>query len=154
MNEEEVQQAVISALERVIDEDTDLLRFDVNERSIFHRLRMYLQEAVSDPWDVDVEYNRIGEDDDVTKRLPEEILQDERQGTVYPDVIIHQRGSEDDNLLVIEAKKSENPSDGDRQKIRSYMQHLDYDYALFVKFDTGQDFEELVYSCEWSYHEQ
>ena len=149
MNEEEVQQAVISALERVIEEDRDLLRFDVNERSITHCLGMYLQEAVSDPWDVDVEYNRIGEEDDVTKRLPEEMLQGETQGTVYPDVIIHQRGSEEDNLLVIEAKKSGNSSDGDRQKIRAYQQHLDYDYGLFVRFDTGPDFEEPGYSCEW-----
>lgn len=149
MNEEEVRQAVSIALERVIDVDTDLLRFDVNERSITHCLGMYLQEAVSDPWDVDVEYNRIGEEDDVTKRLPEEMLQGETQGTVYPDVIIHQRGSEEDNLLVIEAKKSGNSSDGDRQKIRAYQQHLDYDYGLFVRFDTGPDFEEPGYSCEW-----
>jgi hypothetical protein len=77
MNEEEVQQAVISALERVIEEDRDLLRFDVNERSITHCLGMYFQAAVSNPWDVDVEYNRIGEDDDVTNRLPEEILQNQ-----------------------------------------------------------------------------
>jgi hypothetical protein len=34
------------------------------------------------------------------------------------------------------------------------MQHLDYDYGLFVRFDTGQDFEELGYSCEWSYYER
>lgn len=149
MNEEEVQQAVISALERVIDEDTDLLRLDVNERSITHCLGMYLQEAVCDSWDVDVEYNRIGEDDDVTKRLPEEMLQEVSQGTVYPDVIIHQRGSEDDNLLVIEAKKSGNSSDGDHQKIRAYLQYLDYDYGLFVRFDTGQDYEDPGYSCQW-----
>lgn len=85
----------------------------------------------------------------MTKRLPEEMLQDESQGTVYPDVIIHQRGSEDDNLLLIEAKKSGNSSDGDRQKIRAYLQHLDYDYGLFVRFDTEQDLEEPGYSCEW-----
>lgn len=149
MNEEEVQQAVISALERVINEDADLLRFDLNERSITHCLGMYLQEAVSDPWDVDVEHNRIGEGDDVTKQLPEEMLQEESQGTVYPDVIIHQRGSEDDNPLVIEAKQSGNSSDGDRQKIRAYLQYLDYDYELFVRFDTEHDLEEPGYSCEW-----
>lgn len=110
---------------------------------------MYLQEAVSDPLDVDVEYNRIGEEDDVTKRLLEERFHDEGQGTVYPDVIIHQRGSEEDNLLVIEAKKVGKSSDGDRQKIRAYLQYLDYDYGLFMRFDTGQDFEEPGYSCEW-----
>jgi hypothetical protein len=149
MNKEEVRQAVSAALQRVRDEDTDLLRLDVNERSITHCLGMYLQEAVNDPWDVDVEYNRIGEDDDVTKRLPEEMLQDESQGAVYPDVIVHQRGSEDDNLLVIEAKKSSNSTDGDRQKIQAYLQHLDYDFGLFVRFDTGQEFEEPGYSYEW-----
>ena len=85
----------------------------------------------------------------MTKRLPEEMLQEERKGAVYLDVIIHQRGSEDDNLLVIEAKKSGNSSDGDHQKIRAYLQHLDYDYGLFVRFDTGQDFEDPGYSCEW-----
>ena len=55
MNKEEVQQAVSVALERVTDENTDLLRFNINERSITRRLGMYLQEAVSEPWDVDVE---------------------------------------------------------------------------------------------------
>lgn len=149
MNEDEVRQAVTFALETVVQEDDRLLRFDVNERSITHRLGMYLQEVVNGPWDVDVEYNRIGETDNVTKRLPEEMLQNESQGTVYPDVIIHQRGSEENNLLVIEAKKSGNSSDGDRQKIRAYQQHLDYDYGLFVRFDTGQDFEDPGYSCEW-----
>lgn len=130
MNEEEIRQAVISVLERVIEEDTKLLSFDINGRSITHRLGMYLQEVVRIPWDVDVEYNRIGKADDVTKRLPVEMLCDESQGTVYPDVIIHQRGSEDDNLLVIEAKKSGTSIDGDQQKVPAYMQHLNYDMVV------------------------
>lgn len=149
MNREEVCQAVTDALDRVIVEDTDLLRLDVHERSITHRLGMYLQETVNESWDVDVEYNRIGADGYVTKRLPEEMLRGKSQGTVYPDVIIHRRGSEDDNLLVIEAKKSGNSSEGDQQKVRAYMQHLGYDYGLFVRFDAGQDFDVYDYSCEW-----
>lgn len=67
MNEDETQQSVTRSLKRIKDEDLDLLRFDVNERSITHRLGMYLQKLVSDSWDVDVEYNRVGEWDDVTK---------------------------------------------------------------------------------------
>ncbi|SEP03635.1 hypothetical protein SAMN05216388_102830 [Halorientalis persicus] len=147
MNEDEVRQAVSVALEKVNDEDADLLRFDINERSITHRLGMYLQEAVEDHWDVDVEYNRVGGDE--TKEVPEELLTSGSQGRVVPDVILHQRGSGEHNILVVEAKKSGNPSGGDRQKIRAYMQHLDYDYGLFVRFETGQDFDDPGYSCEW-----
>ena len=65
------------------------------------------------------------------------MLPEGSQGTVYPDVIIHQRGSEEHNLLVIEAKKSGNSGDGDRQKVRAYMRHLGYEYGLFLRFDTG-----------------
>lgn len=72
MNKEEVRQAVSVALQRVRDEDPDLLRFDLSERCITHRFGMYLQEPVGDAWDVDVEYNRIGGDE--TKEVPEELL--------------------------------------------------------------------------------
>jgi hypothetical protein len=147
MNEKEVRQVVSTALQRVKDEDTDLLRLDVNERSITHRLGMYLQEAVGDAWDVDVEYNRIGGNE--TKEVPEELLTSGSQGRVVPDVIIHRRGSGEHNVLVVEAKKSGNSDGGDRQKIRAYLQHLNYDFGLFVRFDTGQDFEDPGYSCEW-----
>ncbi|MDL0133129.1 hypothetical protein PNP85_09830 [Halobacterium salinarum] len=40
MNEGEVRQVVSVALEKVKDKDTGLLRLDVNERSITHRLGM------------------------------------------------------------------------------------------------------------------
>ena len=63
MNEDEVRQAVSVALERLKDEDDDLLRFDVNERSITHRLAVYLDEEIRDEWDVDEEYNREGENE-------------------------------------------------------------------------------------------
>jgi len=148
MNGEEVRQAVSVALERVKDEDSDLLRFDVNERSITHRLGMYIQEEVGDAWDVDVEYNRIGEDDDVTKRVPPEELVRGSEGTVVPDVIIHHRG-EEDNLLVIEAKKSSNPIGGDKQKLNAYVEYLDYTDGLYVEFDTGSSVDELDYYCHW-----
>lgn len=151
MNQEEVCQAVNRALDRVIEEDSDLLRFDVNERSITHRLGIYLEDAIDDTWDVDVEYNRIGDGDDVTKRVPEGLLPSGSQGRVYPDVVIHRRGVENENLLVIEAKKSNNADGGDQQKIRAYMQHLGYECGLFVKFYTGQGVEEIGYDFEWQY---
>lgn len=34
------------------------------------------------------------------------------------------------------------------------MQHLDSDYGLLVRFDTGQDIDEPGYSCEHKPYEQ
>lgn len=159
MNEEEVRQAVSDSLNRIIEEDNKLLKFDVNERSITHRLGMYLVETVGDEWDVDVEYNRIGDEDYAPKRIPDEEIPREIQGgvptddltgkTVYPDVIIHHRGSEDGNLLVIEAKKADNPGDYDRDKLCAYVERLDYEFGVFVKFSTGADSEGVDWDWDW-----
>lgn len=73
----------------------------VGERAVMFRLAYYMQELIYyDPhykhlqkYNVDCEYNRNIYD---VKRLYGE--------SVIPDIIIHKRGSEDSNLLVIELK--------------------------------------------------
>jgi len=37
-----------NALERVVEDDADILRYSVNERSITHRLAVYLGEEIGD----------------------------------------------------------------------------------------------------------
>ena len=56
---------------------------------------------------------------------------------VRPDIIVHRRGGNSDNLLVIEAKRRDNPTDRelDYQKLRAFTQHLGryhYCYGLFI----------------------
>jgi len=48
---------VANAISCLLEIDSYLLEIDVNERTITHRLAMYLQEEFED-WDVDCEYNR------------------------------------------------------------------------------------------------
>lgn len=72
----------------------------VGERSIVFRFAHYFQNILDDAggfeeYDLDCEYNRNGT---AVKSLPSF-----PNGT-YPDVILHQRGSNDGNLLVIEFK--------------------------------------------------
>jgi hypothetical protein len=57
--------------------------------------------------------------------------------------------TEEDNLLVIEAKKSSNPIGGDKQKIDTYVEYLDYTDGLYLEFDTGSSVDELDYYCHW-----
>ena len=148
--QKDLDKKLKEALECLLDNDSYLLKKDLNERSISHRLAMYLQQMF-DGWDVDCEYNK---DHDVTKKLvnfPKQIPSDDTNAkTVYPDIIIHHRGTTD-NLLVIEMKKTTNNDrhDNDKQKLNAFKEEgLRYCHAVALKLRTGcEDYgiEELVF---------
>ena len=127
-----------SALQRLVDEDADLFTVDINERSITHRLAVHLTPLFPE-WDVDCEYNRNGHE---PKRLDFGVQTvetgDVDAKTVYPDVIVHRRGT-DHNLLVVEAKKANNAGGTDRdiRKLEAFVRELGYQYAAAVVIDTG-----------------
>ena len=141
---DEVERRFNAALDTLIDLDKDLLVKNVNERSITHKLAEYLAREFDD-WDVDCEYNR---NFDETKRLDSlrdllkvaglELKGDDTNGvTVFPDIIIHRRGREE-NLLVIEVKKTTNKinREFDLYKLESFHQDLEYRFSAFVEFRT------------------
>lgn len=130
----DIERKVRSALQILDERDGCLLENDVNERSITHKLAGYL-ESLFPEWEVDCEYNR---NHDHVKRLRElvrEVHTDEPEGkTVFPDIIVHHRNS-DENLLVIEVKKASNPDNGDAdfRKLRAFLQELHYEHGLFLR---------------------
>ncbi len=144
MNEENIKEALDEALSQLIRSDADLLRIDANERSITHRIALYLEKYFSG-WNVDCEYNRDGHE---PKRLglnPEQISSDDTNGkTVYPDIIVHKRNT-DNNLLVIEVKKTfeDAAAEHDREKLRLFKNEFGYQYAAFVKVVAER------YEIEW-----
>ena len=137
---DEVKQKVSNAVQRLFEEDHLLLEIDANERSISHRLAAYLQEEFLD-WDVDCEYNRKGHAEIKRLNLPIETVSsdDTEARTVFPDIVVHRRGTSD-NLLVVEVKKTTSriSSKRDLQKLRAFREQLGYQYALFLKFATGK----------------
>jgi hypothetical protein len=58
--------------------------------------------------------------------------------TVFPDIIVHQRGVSN-NLLVIEIKKSTSKvgSNFDYSKLKEFKSQHGYSHALFLRFITG-----------------
>jgi hypothetical protein len=99
----------------------------VNERSLTHKYAEYLQEEFPE-WNVDCEYNRDGHD---TKKIISYIrkIDNENARTVYPDIIIHHRGTKN-NLVVIEAKKDNFNGDNlDVQKLEAYNKDLGYKFT-------------------------
>lgn len=90
----DLHQKVRIALRALFCKDARLLDLDVHEQSITHSLANHLQSQFED-LDVDCEYNRHGED---PKKLGD--------NTIIPDIVVHQRGCDCSNALVIEVKKS------------------------------------------------
>lgn len=122
--------------------DCDLLEIGANERSITHKFAEHLQRQFRH-LKVDCEYNRHGDD---IKKLPlpvENIKNSDLEAkTVYPDIIVHRRGDDKCNLLVIEAKKTAmGDMERDRCKLRAFTHprgRYKYKCGLLLVFDTAK----------------
>lgn len=143
---EDVISLVESAKLLFLENDSSLLDVSANERSMTHKFAEHLQALLKERGSylvVDCEYNRYGEG---PKYIPsmKSIVGDKvdtkstKARTVYPDIIIHERGVSGLNLLVIEAKKDATHSNkkDDMKKLRLLKGNFDYSYALFLNFDT------------------
>jgi len=142
-------EAVARALSKLLENDHDLLGIDANERSITFRFAMYLQQYFPG-WTVDCEYNRDGME---PKRLGHLELypdsDDDEAKTVFPDVIVHRRGTRQ-NHLVLEFKKSTSRVNRqiDLRKLQGYKQQLGYEHALFV--EVGTEGQAIITALEWA----
>jgi len=143
----EVKEKMLRAYRQFLAKDVYLLKADANERSITHRFAVYVQDEFSDH-NVDCEFNR--QDFDHKKRLSsfkKMVESDDTKGvTVYPDIIVHHRGTSN-NVAVIEAKKSSNAEECkgtqecgcDQCKLRAYKNDLGYRHAFFVIFPVDEE---------------
>jgi len=141
-------EAVSRALSELLFNDYDLLGIDANERSITFRFAMYLQLSFPG-WTIDCEYNRDGIEPKRLRHLelyPD--IEDVEAKTVFPDVIVHRRGTQQ-NHLVLEFKKSTSRVDRqiDLLKLRGYKQQLGYEHALFV--EVGTEGQSIITALEW-----
>lgn len=133
-----VESALNDSLNQLLRSDGDILAMDVNERSISHRLASYL-EPFFQGWNVDCEYNRNHDDPKRLEIRRRNIQSDDTQATtVFPDIIVHRRGT-DENFVVIEMKKtsSQESDHYDLEKLNAFKEQLGYQFAIFVKVRTG-----------------
>lgn len=134
-----VETAINESIDQLLRSDSELLYIDANERSISHRLALYI-EPFFHGWNVDCEFNRNHDDPkrlDIQRR---NIRSDDVQATtVFPDIIVHRRGT-DQNLMVVEMKKTTSTEDDgyDLGKLDAFKNQLGYQYAVFIKLQTGR----------------
>jgi hypothetical protein len=110
---------VVGALTDFYARETHLLDKDIGERALTHRLAVAVERQFPD-WDVDCDYNRLGER---TWKLPKASIvstDDDLGKSIYPDIVVHRRAVPE-NLLALEVRKASNhqPLDHDRHKLRA-----------------------------------
>jgi hypothetical protein len=169
MEFKQIEKILNDALIKVFEHDIFLLKNNINEPSITHRLALYLENEFEE-YSVDCEYNGYVEADNKRKYIniiqqrAEELglLRDDEldreliNRAVFPDLIGHKRGENvaGSNLLIVEVKKSTNrvEDDYDQEKLRRYTSkdnenNLNYHYGVFVKFNIDQ--AKPDYSIKW-----
>ena len=105
----QVRSCLEQGIRALVLNDVYLLENDLHERTITHKLAEYLQPLFPG-WNVDCEYNRDGHEPKRVRLRPIPEQGGDEGSNVFPDIIVHRRGDNDHNLLIIEAKKSRHPA--------------------------------------------
>jgi len=127
-----IANALIAALDRLLTEDLYLFQRNVHERTISAALAFCMRGGFGD-LNVDPEYNKVGDD-------PKAVRTDGGgRRRVLPDIIVHERGNNNgNNLLVIEIKSGlYGKTRRDIKKLGEMRRDLNYRHALFIRFGTG-----------------
>lgn len=144
----DIERILIDAIEVLYAENLEILRRDVAERTICGQLAAILQRRFPKQ-DVHVEYNRHGVE-------PKEIAFPDAQGVptnkrVSPDIVVHQPGHDEENILVIEVKKTTNatPDEPDLVKLRLIKEQIHYRFAAFLRLPAGPATRPQDTRIEW-----
>jgi hypothetical protein len=110
---------VVGALQAFYARESWLLAQDVGERALTYRLAVQI-EAQFPGWDIDCDYNRLGERRMLMPKGTIVSTDDSLAKSVYPDIVVHRR-SIPKNLLALDVRKATNhqPLDHDRHKLRA-----------------------------------
>jgi len=144
MKQEKITAIINEMLDLLYENDNEILtkEYDIHERTITHRMAMYLEPEFKEKgYVVDVEYNRMrkqhGEGDDVGNLMGKKLnweYSGEGSSFVYPDIIVHKRDT-DDNLIEIEVKMvwKNRRKESDYYKINQYMEKLGYQHGIYIE---------------------
>ena len=138
-----LKQTINSTLENVYQNDYDLIERGGMEQSLSFRFGLYFSTIIKDlDWlkshNIDLEYNKNGLNPKRTPRRP---------NGVRPDLILHKRGENINNVLVVEFKGWWN---GDREsdlvKLEDFVnQDGEYKYGLGVFIEFNKEKPKIEY---------
>ena len=126
MTNQEIKQIIENALAILYRTEKEIINDQVHEQTISARLMLHLQHLLPE-WNVDVEFNRQGENRDPKT--------DESGNNRKPDIIIHKRGPKGPNLAVILVKCEWNtkPREDDQMVAQSIKAKHEYQTAFLLE---------------------
>lgn len=144
-----VKEAVGQARTMFLARDAQLLEVGAGERSIAGRLLVYLS-SLFDEYDVDIEYNRHGVDSKMLAGFTSDPV--ETDARIYPDLIVHRRGTDGSNILVVEIKTDAatvSQLDSDRRKLRLIRSQFQYEHSLLLRVPRVRQSSHQEWLFEW-----
>lgn len=170
MGKSEIEQILNTCLDALFDQDWALLEHDVSERAITHKLAEYLQYRIPH-LNVDCEYNRNFEfgtfasktisvlnynTKEQIKQILDADITDLITISTFPDIIVHRRMRNDENLLVVEVKKrnSQVNHKHDYAKLKAFTESSKYNayhfsYGVFLLLNTGRNWKSIKPELRW-----
>lgn len=133
MDKKSIKTLIEEALKELIRRDKGLIHRKVREECINHRLACYLEQFLSEykciKYSVDLEYNK---NYNAPKRIP--IDENKNIKAIRPDIIIHERENNDNNLIAFEIKKNYTDRH-DLEKIRGlFKSPYNYKYGCLISY--------------------
>ena len=115
---------VKKALDNFFEKDQVLIEENVHEICMVHRFAIYLENKMENKtYNVDIEYNRHLNN----------IKKDSIGNCRRVDLVVHQRGNDDNNYIYIEFKKNNN-FDNDIDKIKRMKKIYKYKNIYIISF--------------------
>lgn len=141
--EEELILLVNLALDDLYKNDQYLLKVKANERDIVSHFSRYFINKIENnenfnKYNVDCEYNR----DEFNEKKYKEVIYEQKKHRIIPDMIMHQRGSNSNNILAIEFKtyfNSNKNGENDKLKLQALTDNNSfYRYRLGLHIRLGK----------------
>jgi hypothetical protein len=174
MDRESIILKIEKTLDKLYVKDWYLLKNKIHERTITHKIAEYLQEYFTE-YDVDCEYdfdidNHNGNlkkqfhdiatkelnyrKNEINKLIQNELININDMNNLieiflrnfYPDIIVHKRGTNRQNLLIIEAKKNNNTEFDEKKLIANTRinlasgSNLNYNLGCLIILSVGDNF--------------
>lgn len=150
MNGDEVQALLREAIRRLIRQEWDLAVVGANERTITGHLGRFLTEAlIGGTLSVDNDYNRHLLD---PKRAWLDNPTMSNETLIEPDIVIHRRGLDEENLLALEAKKARRCTPHDELKIKALVaKPFLYNFGVLLGFGLTTHKDDSYWRPAWQW---
>ena len=145
MTRVEATTIIEHALDRLVRDDIQLLNLKVCERALHFKIAHYMAQdrAIRRPLTLDCEYNRHLKDE---KKL--RLLGNPNASKVLPDILIHERDSDANNIVALEIKRPRQSLRHDKEKLRAFRAQLGFHHAGHIIIGHNQR-DQLVREVRW-----